>query len=308
MITRFSVVTPKRRLGGDMGPNMGSTVHVTIPGLPSSHNMHAKIDTGAEGNILLFRCYKMFPPGFSLQKNTRISAYNGSQISHHTSVTMKVQHGSCECMTKSYVVETDSPIILGVPMDSLVVDDGVILKGNTAVIPRPLCAWCIDKLHDSYHGRVKMELCAKDTVYWPEMRNDIKSRVNACQPCQFTRPVNDCAELMPDHQRLVPQEPWQDVSTDLFHYNSHNYILVVDHYCSYVFVYKLLGTTSRDMIEILVRLFAEHGSPTTLYSDNGSQFNSCEFSNFTACLSFGISHPRIYTRRAKAMLNGRCGL
>ncbi|KAG0712335.1 hypothetical protein GWK47_018706 [Chionoecetes opilio] len=170
--------------------------------------------------------------------------------------------------------------------DSLVIDDGVILKGNAAVIPKLLRAWYIDKLHDGHQGRVKMELRAKDAVYWPGMRNDIESKVNACQPCQFTRPANDCMELTPDHQHPVPQGPWQDVSTDLFYYNSHNYILVVDHYSSYVFVYKLTGTTSRDVIEILMQLFAEHGSPTTLYSDNGPQFDSREFANFAARFEF----------------------
>ncbi|KAG0720418.1 hypothetical protein GWK47_048557 [Chionoecetes opilio] len=91
-------------------------VHVTIPRQPGSHSMHAKIDTGANGNILPLRCYKMLPPGLSLQKeNIRISAYNDYQIPHHGSVTMNIQHGSCECVTKFYVVETDSPIILGLP-------------------------------------------------------------------------------------------------------------------------------------------------------------------------------------------------
>ena len=158
----------------------------------------------------------------------------------------------------------------------------MILKGNAAVIPKLLRAWYIEKLHDGHQGRVKMELRAKDAVYWPGMRHDIESRVNACQPCQFTRPANDCTELTPDHQHPVPQGPWQDVSTDLFYYNSHNYILIVDHYSSYVFVYKLQGTTSRDIIEILMQLFAEHGSPATLYSDNGPQFDSREFANFAA--------------------------
>ncbi|XP_045104483.1 uncharacterized protein K02A2.6-like isoform X2 [Portunus trituberculatus] len=103
-----------------------------------------------------------------------------------------------------------------------------------------------------------MELRAKNAVYWPGMRSDIEERVAACQPCQFTRPANDCTQLTPDHQHPVPQGPWQE----------------------------LQGTTSRDIIEVLMNLFAEHGSPTTLYSDNGPQFDSREFANFAASFDF----------------------
>ena len=91
-------------------------VCVSIPSQPGSHIMHAKIDTGADGNILPLRCYKMLPPGLLLQQeNVRISAYGDFQIPHHGSVTMRLRHGSCDCVTKFYVVETDSPIILGLP-------------------------------------------------------------------------------------------------------------------------------------------------------------------------------------------------
>ncbi|XP_045104351.1 uncharacterized protein LOC123499883 [Portunus trituberculatus] len=91
-------------------------VLVSIPGQPRNHVLHAKIDTGADGNILPLRCFNMLPPGLLLRKeNVRITAYNNYPIPHHGSVTLKTQHGSVSCEAIFYVVETDGPIILGLP-------------------------------------------------------------------------------------------------------------------------------------------------------------------------------------------------
>lgn len=51
-------------------------------------------------------------------------------------------------------------------------DDSVILKENAAVIPKPLCKWYVEKLQDGHQGCVKMEVRAKDTMYWPRVCND----------------------------------------------------------------------------------------------------------------------------------------
>lgn len=82
---------------------------------------------------------------------------------------------------------------------------------------------------------------------------------------------------MPDHQYPVPQGPY---------YNNQNYILVIDHYSSCVFLYKLQGRTSHDVIKTLMRMFAEYNSSATLYSDSRPQFDSRDFAHFAVNFEF----------------------
>ena len=50
------------------------------------------------------------------------------------------------------------------------------------------------------------------------------------------------------------------------------------------------STTSTQTITELRRLFAAHGLPTQLVSDNGPQFTSVEFATF--CKKNGVKHIR----------------
>ena len=59
----------------------------------------------------------------------------------------------------------------------------------------------------------------------------------------------------------------------MFHHNG----MLVDYYSQYVEVQKLSTTTSAGVISFLKAMFARHGIPTTLLSDNGPQFSSKEF-------------------------------
>ncbi len=62
----------------------------------------------------------------------------------------------------------------------------------------------------------------------------------------------------------------------------NNYIVVVDYYSRYPEVVKLPTTTSRQIIEVLNRIFSRHGIPETLVNDNGPQYSSREFQDFAS--------------------------
>ena len=172
--------------------------------------------------------------------------------------------------------------------DSLVIDDGLILRGTSVLIPLKLRQWYVEKLHEGHQGRFKMELRAKDTLFWPGMKGDITGRVDACLPCQSSRPANPRDAMYPERQHPVPAVPWLEVSTDLFNSNGKNFLLVVDHYSKYPFVYEISNTSSAGVVKILTRLFTEQGSPSVLYSDNGPQYSSREFHDFA--LQFEFQH------------------
>ena len=172
--------------------------------------------------------------------------------------------------------------------DTMVIDDGLILKGKAVVIPEKLRPWYMEKLHEGHQGRTKMELRARDAVFWPKIKCDIEERVAACMPCQTSRPAASHSILKPEHQHPVPPGPWQEVSSDLFFCQGRNYLLTVDHYSKFPFLHQLDQTTSSRVIETLAVLLAEHGSPAVLYSDNGPQYSSREFKRFAE--QFGFEH------------------
>ena len=56
-------------------------LQVRISGVPGCHTFHAKVDTGADGNILPARCLSKMPSEVQLDKEkTKITAYNGTEI------------------------------------------------------------------------------------------------------------------------------------------------------------------------------------------------------------------------------------
>ena len=54
------------------------------------------------------------------------------------------------------------------------------------------------------------------------------------------------------------------------------YLVVADYFSRFVEVLKLTSTTSTAIVKCFKALFAVHGIPTVLMTDNGPQFDSIE--------------------------------
>ena len=61
-------------------------------------------------------------------------------------------------------------------------------------------------------------------------------------------------------------------ATDIFVYKGRTCLLVVDYYSNYVEIAKLVTVASSDVIIHLQSIFARHGIPETVVSDNGLQY------------------------------------
>ena len=82
--------------------------------------------------------------------------------------------------------------------------------------------------------------------------------------------------------------PWQQVATDLNEWKKTSYILVIDYYSRYIKIASLRTTNSSRVIQKLKAVFARHGIPEYLVSDNGPQFSSQEFQKFSE--EYGFEH------------------
>ncbi|KAL0868798.1 hypothetical protein ABMA27_007164 [Loxostege sticticalis] len=138
----------------------------------------------------------------------------------------------------------------------------------------------LKQLHEGHQGIHSCQRLARNLVYWPNMYSDIENFVSNCHICLTNRRSNSKEPLQPHEVKAIP---WNKVGVDLFDLNSDKYNIVVDYFSQYVELVKLIGgSTSQIVIGHLKSIFARHGIPNILISDNGPPFNSKEFSNFAS--------------------------
>ena len=86
--------------------------------------LKVKVDTGAQGNILPLRIYKnMFPdnvdenglPTGTTPNQTKLTAYNGTQIPQHGLCSVKCSFGDKETVAVFHVADVEGPAICGLP-------------------------------------------------------------------------------------------------------------------------------------------------------------------------------------------------
>ena len=88
----------------------------------------------------------------------------------------------------------------------------------------------LDKLHESHLGVEKCLQLARHIMFWPDMTNDIKTKVLNCTICLENRNSNVKEPMVSND---IPSIPWETVATDLFHWNDTNCIVAVDLYSRY---------------------------------------------------------------------------
>ena len=136
-----------------------------------------------------------------------------------------------------------------------------------------------------HQGISKCQYHAHQCVYWPGINWDIECAIEACTTCQCHHPQEPQQPLKPT---LDPEHPWQHLWANFMHLNGNEYLIIIDYYSKIPFVYKKPPSqcNATKIISILKELFAEHGIPASLCSDNGPQFASTLFTEFTADWNF----------------------
>ena len=175
--------------------------------------------------------------------------------------------------------------------DELTVQDGVIYKGNRIVVLKALRAEMLTRIHSSHLGIGSCLRKARDSLYWPNMNDEIKDYIGKCSTCNELN-VNQQKEPLMTHD--VPNQPWSKLGIDLFALNKKDYLVTVDYFSDYFELDELQSTTASAVILCLKRHFARHGRPDIVVSDNGPQFSSTEFSDFAAEWEFEHSTSSPY--------------
>ena len=152
------------------------------------------------------------------------------------------------------------------------------------VIPQELQKDILERLHDGHQGVVKYRAQAKSSVWWPCLSKKIQTMVDDCSACEKERKKRP-EPLQPSS---VPDYPWQRVGMDLFDYQGQQYLLIVDYFSKYIEIAHLRSTSADVVITHCKSIFARHGIPEVITSDNGPQFSAQKFAKFATM--YGFTH------------------
>ena len=168
--------------------------------------------------------------------------------------------------------------------------NGLLLKGKRIVVPATMRLDILEKLHTGHLGVTKCRERAMSSVWWPGLNKQLHDMIYMCRQCTKER-LNKPEPLISTE---FPERPWQKVATDLFELNSEHYLIIVDYYSRFFEVARLTQTSSKYIIEKMKQVFACHGSPEIVFSDNGPQYCSMEFKEFAQIYGFNhvTSSPR----------------
>ena len=132
-------------------------------------------------------------------------------------------------------------------------------------------------------------MLTKASVWWPGISSAVQEMIQQSQVC--------AKDAKPTREPLIPSPlldyPWQVVVSDLFELHGKQYLLLVDYFSRYPEVVGLPSATSNAVISAIRPMFARHGIPEVLRSDNGPQYASEEFEKFakTYGFSYNTSSP-----------------
>jgi len=172
-----------------------------------------------------------------------------------------------------------------------VTDNGdLILRRNRIIIPKVLRKQTLALAHEGHQGIVKTKQLIREKVWFPKIDHEVECLLSSCLACQANGP-----NPKPDPLKMssLPPEPWHTVHIDFCGpFPSGEYLLVViDAYSRFPEVDVVHSTKATSTISKLERIFATHGIPRVIKSDNGPPFTSHEFHLYVT--EIGVKHQKI---------------
>eukprot|EP00794_Sanderia_malayensis_P019767 gene19767-biopygen16415 len=173
--------------------------------------------------------------------------------------------------------------------DEITVDHthNILLRGTRIILPASLQDRVVKLAHEGHQGHSKTTALLREYIWFPYLGKLVKADIDRCLACQSLAQPNPPEPLL---STPMPDRPWQDINIDFCGpFPSGHYILVViDRYSRFPEVEILTSTSAKKVIPKLDTIFARHGLPSTLTSDNGPPFQSEEFKRYLQHL--GITH------------------
>ena len=161
--------------------------------------------------------------------------------------------------------------------EEITIDGDLLFKANKVIVPAAEIPNILTDIHKGHPGVVKSLGISRQSLFWLGQTKDITEYVQRCSVCERTQRAKTKEPVL---EKVIPEYPFQNVSTDLFHFKGKEYLIIADHYSGFFDFEKLKTTTSVEVIRHLKKWFAVHGIPEILESDGGPQYMSKTFKDF----------------------------
>ena len=161
----------------------------------------------------------------------------------------------------------------------------VIYKGAQVMIPQSMQAKMLLKIHANHFGPESKVHMAQEVLFWPGMRQAVFDMSNRCSTCaQYgSKSTKEPMRSLP-----IPTLPWQVISQDIFMHRQKAYLVTVCHFSDWIEVDELDDTLPTSVINKTKAHFARFGIPCICHPDNGPQFTSKDYMDFTS--QYGFTH------------------
>ena len=182
--------------------------------------------------------------------------------------------------------------------DELYIAENLIFRMNKIVVPERLRRKIIDQAHKMGHfGITRTKQMIREKYWFPMMNKMIENILAQCYECMVTRKEHRTCPIKP---QVIPASEWHTVSIDFGgpYPDGHYNLVVIDKRTRYPEVEVVRSTNFKSTETALRRMFATHGIPRRVESDNGPPFNSKEFENFADEL--GFHHHKVTPEHAQA--------
>ena len=157
---------------------------------------------------------------------------------------------------------------------------GLVFKGTRIIIPNKKRKDILKSIHEGHLGLNKCKMRAKETMYWPGMNEQLEQLILNCQLCiKYSRSKD---KNMPNTalSHEIPSVPWSKVTTDIFHFKSRSYLLVVNYTSRFPIIREIKSMSAQHIADHVRLIFSEYGWPDTLVSDNGPCYVAEAFTTF----------------------------
>ena len=169
--------------------------------------------------------------------------------------------------------------------DEMTAENGLVFRATRIIIPTVMRKDMLTRAHAAHLGQEYTCSTAREIMYWPRMSKELIETVQKCEICLESQPTQQKEPMM---SHPIPRAPWQSVASDVFEYSMCHYLVVVDLYSDYIEIAKLDSLSTQELISKIKPIFATHGTPAVLTTDNATNYASKEFKDFTN--SWDITH------------------
>ena len=153
------------------------------------------------------------------------------------------------------------------------------MKRNLLVLPKSLRNRALNLAHQGHLGLSKTKALIREKTWFPYIDTLTEELITSCLPCQLVGLPKPPAPLQPTQ---LPPKPWHTVNMDFLGPlpSGEMLLVVIDQYSRFPEVELLRSTAASATIHKLDSIFARHGYPVKVRTDNGPPWNSTEIDNY----------------------------